>query len=721
MQDQASKEEKVLPAHAIDPLLEALVFITNHYGRTKSAEAIKAGQAYDEKGMSPELFCEAADAQGFKTDIVKKPSLERFSKALMPCIIFLKNDQVCVLQAFSRAGKKARVFVPETGGYKDIELRELQKEYTGYSILIHPKPTFNKAKNQDPYRDENHWFWGLVRQSRSTYMMVILGSLFINLFALVSPLFIMNVYDRVIPNNAIETGWALGIGALAAYIFDFIFRTVRGYLIDFAGRKTDVQAARRIYDHLLDMKLADRPKSSGEFANMLKDFESVREFFTSATITAIVDLPFTLLFLFFIYQLGGAIAFVLMAVLIAAFTVGLVIQYALKGVVRKSIHAAQGRHGLLVETIHGLETIKASHAEGKFRARYGETIGEDAEFAKRSRFLSGLGVNLTAFLQQSASILIVIVGMYLVKDGDITAGGLIACVILGGRAISPLAQIANLMTRYHQAGSAMKTLNGIMSTESERPANKDFLHRPNLKGHIKFDDVSFTYPHVEVPVLKGISFSIKPGEKVGIIGRVGSGKSTISKLMIKLYEPEKGVVLVDETDYRQIDPADLRKSFAYIGQEAVLFNGSVKDNIIVTAPQATEEEVLECAKAAGVHDFISHHPMGYDAPVGEQGSSLSGGQRQAIAFARAMITKPNVLICDEPTSAMDTQTEQQFFKYIQEKSENKTLILITHKHNLLNLVDRLILMHEGEIIMDGPRDDVVKALNSGKVKVQGKQ
>ncbi|MBI1301313.1 MAG: ATP-binding cassette domain-containing protein, partial [Alphaproteobacteria bacterium] len=348
------------------------------------------------------------------------------------------------------------------------------------------------------------------------------------------------------------------------------------------------------------------------------------------------------------------------------------------------------------------------------------SIGEDSEYAKRSRFLSGLGVNLTAFLQQSASIMIVIAGMYLVQDGTITAGSLIACVILGGRAISPLAQIANLMTRYHQAGSALKTLNKVMSSETERPINKDFLHRPKLKGHIKFDNVSFTYPHVEVPVLKGVSFTIEAGEKVGIIGRVGSGKSTISKLMIKLYEPESGVVLVDETDYRQIDPADLRKNFSYIGQEAVLFRGSVKDNIIVTAPQATEEEILACAKAAGVHDFIAHHPMGYDAPVGEQGNALSGGQRQAIAFARAMITRPHVLICDEPTSAMDTQTEQQFFKYVEEKLEGKTLILITHKHNLLSLVDRLILMHEGEIVMDGPREKVIKALNSGKIKVPGK-
>ncbi len=705
-----------------DSLLDCLVFLCSYFGKVKSAEVLKAGLAYDDKGMGPQLFCEAAANQGLKAEIVKKSNPKKIPAAVLPCILFLKDDHPCVLLEVSAKGEQAKVFFPETGGSKSVKISQITKDYTGFAIFVHPETEFKASKTRPDLRsDDNHWFWGIVRESRSTYSMVILASIFINMFALISPLYIMNVYDRVIPNNAIETGWALGIGAFIAFIFDFIFRSIRGYFIDFAGRRTDTLAARRIYDHVIDMKLANRPQSSGGFANMLRDFDSVREFFTSATITALVDLPFSLLFLFFVYKLGGSMAFILVAIIFAATVVGFFIQLSLKKVVRKSVQAAQNRHGLLVETIYGLETIKANHADGRFRAKYTSQIAEDASYAQRSRFLSSLGVNITTFMQQTATIFIILSGMYLVQDGDMSSGGLIACVILGGRAISPIGQIANLITKYHQAGGSLKTLNKIMSSPVERPKDQDFLHRPDLSGQISFEHVSFTYPGVDVPVLKDISFSIQPGERVGIIGRVGSGKSTMARLILKLYDPDKGVILADNTDYRQIDPADLRKNIAYLAQEVVLFQGSVKDNIIASAPHASEKQILECAQASGVHDFVSRHPMGYDAPVGEHGSALSGGQRQAIALARAMITDPNIFICDEPTSSMDSQTEDKFCRYVKEQTIGKTFILVTHKHAMLAMVDRLILMHEGKIVMDGNRDDVIAALSTGQVKVEGKE
>lgn len=700
-----------------DLLLDCLVYLCRHFGKPKSSERIKAGLAYDKAGMDPTLFCEAASRLDFRAEIIKKTDITRIAKPILPCVLFLSGDHPCVLLSISVAEDCAKIFLPETGAVRALTICELMNDYTGYAIFIHPHTTFDMPDTPRVETGDKHWFWGLVRQNRSTYAMVILASLFINLFALVSPLFIMNVYDRVIPNNAIETGWALGIGALVAFVFDFIFRTVRGYMIDFAGRRTDVLASRRIYDHVLDMKLADRPSSSGGFANMLRDFDSVREFFTSATITALVDLPFSLLFLFFVFQLGGGIAFILVGLIFLAALVGFFIQLSLKHLICKSIQATQTRHGLLVETIHGLETIKANHADGRFRARYGEYIGEDALYAQKSRFLSALGVNIATFLQQIASVIIILNGMYLVQDGDMSVGGLIACVILGGRAIAPIGQIANLIAKYHYAGGALKTLNRIMSSEVERPAGREFLHRPDLSGHISFENVSFSYPQSSVPVLTDVSFTIQQGERVGIIGRVGSGKSTVARLMLKLYDPDSGAILADNTDYRQIDPADLRKNIAYLSQDVVLFQGSVRDNIIASASHASEAEILACAKAAGVDDFVSRHPMGYDMPVGEQGNALSGGQRQAIALARAMITKPNILICDEPTSAMDVQAENNFCKYVREQTKGKTFILVTHKHSMLTMVDRLILIHEGKVIMDGRRADVIDALNSGSIKV----
>lgn len=703
-----------------DPLLECLVFLCAHYGRAQSAESLVAGLAYDEEGMGPSLFCEAANNTGLNAKVAKKTKISFITTAILPCVLILHDAQACVLIDISSNKNKARIFIPETGETSEVSLKKLQEDYSGYALYTHPRTEFIHPEantiQDDPH---THWFWSLVRQSAGLYAMVITAALFINLFALVSPLFVMNVYDRVIPNNAIETGWALGIGALIAFIFDFIFRTLRGYLIDFAGRRIDVIAARRIYDQVLNMKLAERPASSGAFANMLRDFDSVREFFTSATITALVDMPFSLLFLFFIYKLGGGLAFIIVGIIIIVSFAGLIIQYRLKTLVRKATKSSEIKHGMLVETIHGLETIKAIGADGRFRARYSQHVAESASTAQKSRFWSAMGVNIAAFFQQSASVALILTGMYLVQEGDLSVGGLIATVILGGRALGPVGQIANLITRYHQASGALDTLNGIMAREVERPKSQKFLNRPDIKGKIKFEKVSFSYPGIaRNTVLDSVSFTLEPGERVGIIGRIGSGKSTISRLMMKLYEPQEGKILIDDTDCRQIDPADLRRNFAYIAQDVVLFRGSIRDNITAGNLHASEEEILEASKAAGAHEFIALHPMGYDVPIGENGEGLSGGQRQAIAMARAMLMRPNVMICDEPTNAMDTQAEQVFCDYVSNQIKGKTFVLVTHKHNMLPLVDRLILMHQGKLVMDAPRDEVIAALQSGNIQVK---
>ena len=711
MNKKASAKTEDAP-QKIDSLLECLVFLTAHYGRAKSARALTSGLAYDGKHMRPQLFTEAAERLGLKAQTVKKTKIKEIPEAVLPAVLVLKGEKSCVLLS------SEEIFDPQSGKKTKIKLADLQKSFTGYVILTQPKPEFTNPDAADPEDIQSSWFWSLVEQNRGIFGMVLLGAVFINLFGLASPLFIMNVYDRVIPNNAIETGWALGIGALVVFVFDFIMRSLRAYLLDLAGRRIDVIATRRIYDQVLNMRLSERPKSSGAFANMLRDFDSVRDFFTSATITALVDLPFTLFFLFIIYKLGGVVAFFILGLLALVVVVGLILQVPLKALVRKATRSSEAKHGMLVETIHGLETIKAIGADGAFRARYGALVGENAAYGQSSRMVSGIGVNAATFIQQITSVVIVLAGMYLVADGDLTVGGLIACVILSGRALTPIGQIANLLTRYHQASGALKTLDSIMAKPVERPPERNFLHRPDIGGKITFDQVSFEYPGVKRDVLDKISFTINPGEKVAIIGRIGSGKSTSARLMMGLYEPTGGTILADDTDYRQIDPADLRRSFAYIAQDVVLFTGSVRDNIAASMPQASEEDILEAAKAAGVHDFVARHPMGYDAPVGEHGEGLSGGQRQAIALARAMLVQPKVLICDEPTNAMDVQAEAAFKTYVEKEIDGKTFILITHKHAMLDMVDRLILLDQGRVVMDGPRGEVVAALQGGKVQVR---
>lgn len=702
-----------------DSLLDCLVFLTAHFGRAKSAGALSAGLAHDPSHpLRPRLFCEAAERIGLKARIVKRPDFSGIAEASLPCVLIAGKKDALVLISRGGVGGQCKIYDPAQKTTREITLNELQGIYSGYCMYVHPQPEFlnpERADNKDS-KNARHWFWSVVEEGRSIYGMVLLASIFINLFVLVSPLFIMNVYDRVIPNNAIETGWALGLGALCVFVFDFVIRTIRGYLIDLSGRRIDVIAGRRIYDQVLNMKLAGRPKSSGVFANMLKDFDSVREFFTSASITVLVDLPFTLLFIFVIYQLAGSLAFVVLGIILAVLAVSFALQFPLKKLVRQSARSAEAKHGLLVETIHGLETIKSIGADGRFRARYGDYTAENALCGQSSRFVSSLSGNIATFLQQIASIVIVLFGMYMVKDGDLSVGGLIAAVLLGGRAIAPVGQMANLMTRYHQADGALKTLEKMMSQPVERPAEKQFLHRPDLSGAIAFEKVGFAYPATDRKVLDGVSFSLKAGERVGLVGRVGSGKSTISKLLIGLYEPSEGTVMLDGTDYRQIDPADIRRSMAYIAQDVFLFTGSVRDNIAAGKPSSSEQEILDAAKRAGVHDFISRHPLGYDAPVGEHGNNLSGGQKQAIALARAILLKPRILLCDEPTNAMDMQAEQSFLNYLGRELKDTTVLLITHKTSMLPVVDRLILLDQGKIVLDGPRDQVLEALKTGQVK-----
>lgn len=701
---------------AQDDLLSCLAFLTTHYGKARSPQSLRAGLAYDDRGMGPALFCDAATRAGLKTKIVRRKKIAGIDPALLPVVLIRNGKQAGVLTAL--ADGKATLYEPQTGKTADHDLATLEQSFAGYVIYAHPDMTLKDPDQSGSNRNkEKHWFWSIAADNAGLYGRVVLAAILVNLFALVGPLFIMNVYDRVIPNNAIETGWVLAIGALTAYLFDFIIRTLRGYFIDAAGRRTDIIATQRIYDRLLDIRLAGKPPSSGAFANMLRDFESVRDFMSSATMVGLVDLPFSLFFLFIIYLIGGPIALMLGSLILIVIGFCMLLQWPLRHVIRRSAKSAEARHGLLVETIGGLETIKAIGADGRLRARYAAHVGESAALGQQARFLSGLGVNIATFLQMSATIIIILMGMYLVQDAVLTMGGLIACVILGGRAIAPVGQVANLVSRYHQARRALETLDRLMALPVERPADRTFLHRPALEGHLRFDHVSFSYPKTDRPVLNDISFDIKAGEKVGLIGRIGSGKSTVARLMMALYEPSQGALYADNTDYRQIDPADLRRNIAYIAQDVVLFRGSIRENIVIGKPEATEEEILRAAKNAGVHDFVSRHPMGYDAPVGERGEGLSGGQRQAIALARAMLMDPAIMICDEPTNAMDMQAEAAFTAHISEQIKNRTFVLITHRQHLLTLVDRLILLDQGAVVADGAREDIIAALGKGTITV----
>ncbi len=693
-----------------DHLLACLAHLTVLYGRSKSSKSLTAGIPEHEGAFQPSQFIQAAKRAHIRAELVTGRDLKSIPETVLPCVALLQDGASCLILALDKDNVK--IWNPKKKQEQEIPLANFKTKATGEFLFVKPMASFHDRTEQGhEAAGHQNWFRKTVLKNYRTYTKVLLASALINLFALASPIYIMNVYDRVIPNNAIATGWALSFGVLIIFAFDFVIRTLRGYFVDFAGRNIDVQSSQKLFDQILDIKLAHRPRSSGAYANTLREFDAIRDFLTSATLVAMVDLPFSLLFIFVIFVLAQDIGLIVLALMAVSLVVSLLIQIPLAKHVRNATRASEIKHGLLVESIYGLEGIKATNAEGKVRAQYTAHVAQSAKESQESRFYSALSVNASVFIQQISVVFIVLTGTYMIADLQLLTGALIACVMLSSRALTPVTQVANLMSRYHQAKQSFKQLNAIMALPTERPAGQDFLHRDTLDGHITFENVSFTYPETNIKVLDNINFKISPGERVGLIGRIGSGKSTIARLMVKLYEPEEGAILFDQTDGRQIDPADLRNKIAYIPQDVTLMRGTVRDNITMGYPQASEEDIIRASKAAGAHDFIGTHPHGYDLPVGERGEGLSGGQKQAIALARALLIKPNIFVCDEPTNAMDMQSESHFAKIMQEQTKDKTFILITHRMSLLPLVDRLILIEKGKIVADGPRDDVIAALS----------
>ncbi len=701
-----------------DPLLQCLVILTKLLQRPHSAEALSAGLPLVNHRFTPELFIRAADRAQLSARLLKR-SLTQFNELVLPAVLLLKDGQACILLKYTHKRKNTlRIILPESGaGEIDISLSDLKTNYSGYALFAHPRYTFD-ARTEDPLMPRPFsWFWGTLLKSWYWYGEVVLASFLINLFALASPLFIMNVYDRVVPNHAIETLWVLAIGVTVVFGFDFLMRTLRGYFIDLAGKKSDILLASMIFEQVLGTQRKAHPRSVGAFASHLHEFEAFREFFTSATLTTLIDLPFALIFIAVVWTIHPQLAEIPLLVIPLVLVVSLLIQIPLRQVVQQTFRASAQKQALLVETLTGLEDLKTMRAEGLMQRRWEQLIGQIAQSSLKSRFLSAFSVNFTWLVQQLTTVAVVIAGVYLIVDNQLTTGGLIATTLLTGRALAPLAPLASLLTRYHQSLAALHSLNHIMTLPLERPPKHSFLHRPQLQGEIEFREVEFSYPEQPQSALNQVSFKITAGQKVGIIGRIGSGKSTIAKLILNLYTPNQGCILLDGVDSRQLDPVDLRRNLGYVPQDSQLFYGTVKDNIVLGAPYVEDAQILSVAQLAGVDEFVNRHPLGFDMPVGERGENLSSGQRQAIILARALLLNSPILLLDEPTNSMDNNTEEQLKARLQPWLEAKTLLLVTHRFSLLSLVTHLIVIDGGKVVAMGPKESVIQALASGKVKM----
>jgi len=708
----------VLPKEALlpdDPLANCLVLLTRLQHRPFSLQSLTAGLPLQSSRLTPELFIRAAARADISARVVKRP-LATISSLTLPTVLLLKDGQACLL--IEKHEKKAKIISPEAdAGEQEINIEQLEELYTGFAIFVKPAFRFDKRSDMSFIPKPKHWFWDTIMMAWPIYSEVLIASLLINIFALVMPLFTMNVYDRVVPNSTYQTLWVLAIGVGIIYIFDFVMRGLRGYFIDIAGKKVDVILSASIFEKVMAIRMEARPPSVGSFASNLQEFESFREFITSATITTLVDLPFVLLFLLLIWWIGGWVVVAPLIAIPLILIVSLMLQKPLAAVINETFRSSSQRQAILIESLTGLETLKSIGAEGPMQHKWEQIIGHLSKLSLKARLLSAANVNAATFFQQVTTISVIVIGVYLITDKQLTMGALVACTLLTGRVLAPLSQVAGLITRYHHARAALDGINRMMSLPVEREPGKSFVRRPDFKGAVELKDVSFNYPNQPVAALQNISFKVEAGERIGIIGRIGSGKTTLEKLILGLYKPISGSVWVDGVDLQQIDPADLRKNIAYVSQDPMLFYGTLRDNIAFGAPYVDDRAMLQAAEIAGVTEFANRHPQGFDMPVGERGEGLSGGQRQSIAIARALLLDPALLVLDEPSNSLDNRSEENLKAKLAQHLEGKTLILVTHRASMLTLVNRLIVMDGGRIIADGPKDQVLEALSGGKLHV----
>ena len=698
-----------------DPLLDCLVELTRIHGRPTSASVLSAGLPVARSGLTPSLFARAAARAGLATRLVRRP-LAQIHQALLPAVLLLQGDYACLLLGWSADGKTAQVMFPETGqGAVTIERADLEQRYVGVAIFARPKFQFDQRAPEVAQLRQRHWFWGAFRDQLPLYRDMLGAALLINVFALALPLFTMNVYDRVVPNFAVETLWTLAVALVVVLGIDYALRLMRGHFVDLAGTRIDVRLSTLIMERVLGMKLSERPQSVGAYANTLRSFESVRDFVASATVTAIVDLPFALLFLAVIAWICWPLVFVPVVGLALVGIYSWIVQGRMHALAETTYRASAMRNATLVEALTALETIKAHNAERVVQTKLEETAAFLARTSAKLRLASASVINGVASLQQMVNIATIVGGVYLIQAGELTIGGLVACTMLAGRAMQPLGQMVGLTMQFQNARTALQSLEDTMKKEPERSEQRKYLHRPDVAGEIAFENVHFSYPGREQEALKGVSFRIKPGEKVVVIGRVGSGKTTLQRLLLGLYAPAQGAVTLDGIDIRQIDPAELRRHLGYVDQDATLFYGTLRDNIAIAAPFADDRAVLAAAEVGGLAELANKHPQGFDMLIGERGESLSGGQRQGVAIARAALLDPPVLLLDEPTGSMDFSSEAQFKERLRGFARRKTILIVTHRNSLLDLADRILVIDEGQVVADGPRDKVMADLRAGRV------
>ncbi|WP_439862320.1 type I secretion system permease/ATPase [Pseudomonas sp. MBLB4136] len=696
-----------------DPLLDGLLILCKLHGCTVSRASLSGGLPMPEQRLSAELLPRAAARAGLQARLLRR-ELGSISALNLPVLLLLKDGRSAVLRKWGEKDQALILPCEAEGGEQWVSRQQLAQEYSGQALFARPRHELEDAHRPLVPRVEA-WFRDTLKLSRWLYSDAILASLLINALGLLVPLFVMQTYDRVVPNQATATLWVLAIGLFIGTGFELLLRVLRAHLLDTAGKKTDVVLSATLFERINGMAMKARPASVGGFAQSIHDFQGLREFLTAVTLTSLIDLPFALLMIAVIGLIGGWLVYIPLLAFPIAAIYALIIQSRLRDTVQKSLALASQRQALLIETLGSLETLKAYGAESERQHQWEKLHGAVTRLDSHARFLSALATNGTLFLQQLAGMSTIVAGVYSIIAGDLSVGALVACYMLGSRVLAPLGQIAGLITRYQQARLTMTSTDALMALPQERQAKQRPLERTQLKGALDVRKVSFRYPDQSTPALADVSLRMAAGERVGIIGRSGSGKSTLARLLMGFYTPEEGQILLDNLDLRQLDVADLRHQIGYVAHDLPLLAGSLRDNLTLGARYINDARMLEVAELSGVSELARQHPQGFDRPVGERGQLLSGGQRQAVLLARAILLDPPILLLDEPTSAMDNTSEEILRNRLHTWAQGKTLLLITHRASMLSLVDRLVVLDNGHIVADGPKESVIEALRKGRV------
>ncbi|MGH1375325.1 MAG: ATP-binding cassette domain-containing protein [Alphaproteobacteria bacterium] len=690
---------------------DCIISVLSFYDVQVDIDGLVASIPKGEEYLRPTDLSSLGEKIGFTVKPLKIP-FDKIPAFTIPLILEMDNGEACVY--YPDQDGKGRFYLPGKSD-QEISVSEISDGYQGEVYVFMPK---DKGSNIDiSHMDHGHaldWFWNPMISFWGRYAEVIFCSVFINILALAIPLFTLNVYDRVIVNFVPDTLIVLTSGVIVAIIFDFFFKTMRSYIIEHVAARVSSEYDVKLMERLIHIKDVDIHLSVGEKSNLFRELNGIKDFYASRLVPTLVDVPFFIFFTIVIYIIAPALAIIPVVAAAIVFILNYAAQFVVGRATAKYFTSMQNKSSFLVEMLGGLSTIRILSAVGSRLFRWRQASESSAQAASYNALVTSTVSNMSVMVTQIMHVCIVFFGVYQIDEGSLTIGGLIACTIIYGRAIAPVVGMASVLSRLKQTQDVLKAIDKIFQLphDDSASARKKNSKGP-FKGNIELKDITYQYPMQTRPALYKLNLQIKAGDHIGLIGKTGAGKSTLSSLIAGLIKTREGNVYLDSYTYTSITDTELYRSIGYVPQDAYFFQGSIRDNIVMGDETIKDENLERAMQMSGLDLVVQQTGEGLDMDVGEAGKRLSGGQRQAIALARAFVRDPDILVFDEPTNGMDSALEERVKASLKEFIQGKTFIMVTHRTTLLPLVGRLVLLDQGRIMADGNRDEIVKKLSNG--------